>query len=357
MAANSHSDYAPALVPPVDIAWVWHLHRLAPLRYAAYCQERFGTVLDPGKSAFRLQSDADVQHHDDAVFVYTRDVWACAYPGKPFFLGADCSTSGGASETSLVKPILATAERQSTFLWQVSGASFADERFLATAIERYDKFLRLMGTHGLDKHFYVPSYDVDLCWHTHMLSSSIAYHKETRFLAGEPVDHDDSVNQRQEGSKLQVSWTDTKKLWWQTYGDETAALDADGTGYRGEPPAWWFEDRNKRQVVVHEEVLAMAMCQQLVEALKGLTEAEAGQDTHERELELAIPSSVYESLISIMQEGCGAQVVPTDVPGLETSKVLVPAKISAKAVPMHRVGWSWPSLNRACRRLHTMLCI
>ena len=46
---------ANTLVPPVDVAWVWHLHRLAPLKYAAFCRERFGRIVDPGKSAFRLQ--------------------------------------------------------------------------------------------------------------------------------------------------------------------------------------------------------------------------------------------------------------------------------------------------------------
>ena len=57
--------------------------------------------------------------------------------------------------------------RHLTFLWQVSGKSFSCERFLAESIERYDKFLRLMGMCGYDQHFFVPPYDVDLCWHTH----------------------------------------------------------------------------------------------------------------------------------------------------------------------------------------------
>ena len=58
-----------------------------------------------------------------------------------------------------------------------------DDVLRRAAIERYDKFLRLMGTHGYRQHFYVPSYDVDLCWHTHMLASSCAYHEETRVRA------------------------------------------------------------------------------------------------------------------------------------------------------------------------------
>ena len=41
---------------------------------------------------------------------------------------------------------------------------------------------------GSRQHFYVPPYDGDLCWHTHMLASSCAYHEETRVRAGEPED-------------------------------------------------------------------------------------------------------------------------------------------------------------------------
>ena len=181
-------------MPPIDIAWVWHLHRLAPLKYAAYCRERFGAVLEPGASAFRLQSaDARTQDQGDAEDCErTRLVWSQAYPSEPFFLDVAgqrrASGRGESSESSLVESLVATAGRQSTFLRHVSGACFSNELFLSRAIERYDRFLRLMGQCGYRQHFYVPPYDVDLCWHTHMLASSCAYHEETRVRAGEPVD-------------------------------------------------------------------------------------------------------------------------------------------------------------------------
>ena len=241
----AQSNDEKALVPPVDIAWVWHLHRLAPLKYAAYCRERFGTVLEPGLSAFRLQTAENFEGDGDANDCFhTRDVWACEYPTESFFF--DAGRPKPVSKSSLVEPIVVTADSQSSFLWQVSGASYSDESFLATAIQRYDKFLRLMGKCGYKKHFFVPSYDVDLCWHTHMLVSSSTYHEETSLRAGEPVDHDDSVSDRHEGSKQYNGWANTKKLWLQTYGSgETAALDACGTCYRGAPPSWWFENRHK----------------------------------------------------------------------------------------------------------------
>jgi hypothetical protein len=324
------------LVPPVDVAWVWHLHRLNPLGYAAFCLERFGTVVDPGASAFRLQSADHVEAAADHC-VHTRDVWARAYPAEPFFLTAGATPT--ASESSLVEPIVATAGRQSSFLWQVSHASYSCESFLAAAIERYDKFLRLMGIHGYKTFFAVPSYDVDLCWHTHMLACSSSYLEETRVRAGEAVDHDDSVNERHEGSKLDKGWNNTQALWHQTYASaETLPLNAQGTSWRGEPPTWWFENRHQR-VRVYDDVATVELCQQLLAEIKG--SARGDPDTHDHELTLMVPvsSPFYVKILSMMQSGGGKQVVPRE-DWMET--VLMPARVSAQPVLLHQVGCgSW----------------
>ena len=60
-----------------------------------------------------------------------------------------------------------------------------------------------------------------------MLASCSVYLDETRLRAGTPVDHDDSVNERHEGSKLNVSWSNTKDLWRQVFGENDEA--AQGT--------------------------------------------------------------------------------------------------------------------------------
>ncbi len=370
LAAREQRGTASALVPPVDIAWVWHLHRLAPLKYAAYCRERFGAVLEPGASAFRLQSDDDGARSDETDCVQTRGVWSSAYPSAPFFPGAGGHPCAGTS-SSLVQPIVATAQRQSTFLWQVSGPRFSDDLFLAAAIERYDKFLRLMGTCGYREHFYVPSYDVDLVWHTHMLASTCAYHEETRVRAGEPVDHDDSVNERHAGSKLNTSWDNTKKLWRETFSgsDDTGALDACGACYRGEPPSWWFESRRHEQRVrVHDEVVAETLCHDLVAQVQESSSraAPARAASQDLELSLDVPSSLRETIMSMLQGGAAQQVARAPAgggghlrpqepaapggrvggwqggagsgrEGEGEEKVQMPAKMSAKAVALHKV--------------------
>ena len=49
--------------------------------------------------------------------------------------------------------------------------------------------------------FIVPCYDMDLMWHTHQLFP-VAYKQDTEKMYGKIFNHDDSVNDRSEGSKL-----------------------------------------------------------------------------------------------------------------------------------------------------------
>ena len=97
--------------------------------------------------------------------------------------------------------------------------------------------------HDCDSHIFVPSYDIDFVWHTHMLADTSRYLEESAELAGAVggVDHDDSVNQRNEGSKLNEAWKDTKRMWASTFNANDDGIDKPGATYRGEPPSWWFE--------------------------------------------------------------------------------------------------------------------
>ena len=257
------------LIPPLDIAWVWHLHRLAPRRYAAYCIDRFGRVLDPDAAAFQAQSavtEADSE---------TRRLWQKHFGDEPFFQRRSEDESSPAdwgprdplsNQTTVCAELKKACEcvrsahgfdydvetcsaRQRTFLWQVSQPAFGEgcsegrADFASTASARYLQFLGLMKRHGYDQHFFVPSYDIDYAWHTHMLASTSAYLRQTEALAAAPggVDHDDSVNQRHEGSKLHLGWGETKALWALEHGDAAEPIEKTGVTYRGEPPDWWFK--------------------------------------------------------------------------------------------------------------------
>ena len=268
-AVGGNHEVGNRLIPPVDIAWVWHLHRLAPRRYAMYCTERFGRVLDPKAAAFKAQCTTAAEPDDPVADDETRRLWQEHFSDEPFFQrrGEDASSAVEwgprdplSNQTTLcakVKEACAQVRsahgfgydvetcsaRQRTFLWQVSQPACSDGPAVRA---RYLQFLGLMKKHGYGEHFFVPTYDIDFAWHTHMLTSTTAYLRESELLAAAPggVDHDDSVNQRNQDSKLHLGWLDTKQLWAMHHGDTADGidkLDKSGVTYRGEPPDWWFK--------------------------------------------------------------------------------------------------------------------
>eukprot|EP00961_Rhodomonas_salina_P042210 567285-Rhodomonas_salina.2 len=89
--------------------------------------------------------------------------------------------------------------------------------------------LGLMRKHPLA--FIVPTYDMDLMWHTH-LAFPCNYEQTCLLLAGFAVRHDHSVNDRAAGSKLLIA--NTRQLFEKAYGYKR---DKVGGMSNGEPPA------------------------------------------------------------------------------------------------------------------------
>ena len=82
------------------------------------------------------------------------------------------------------------------------------------------------------KFFLVPTYDIDLIWHAHQLNPE-AYNKDLTQILGKVLNHDDSDSDRTPGHKLQHGFTQTCKLWFETYG---SIYQRAGAMHRGEPP-------------------------------------------------------------------------------------------------------------------------
>ena len=80
--------------------------------------------------------------------------------------------------------------------------------------------------------FLVPCYDNDLIWHTHQVST-LHYVKDTMNVLGMVLPHDDSVNERSKGSKLDTSSDETARLWQDTF---EVPFGRPGCMFRGEPP-------------------------------------------------------------------------------------------------------------------------
>ena len=207
--------------PPDDVKWAWHVHLLAP---NAYSRDMNQSVL-ARVPAFMLKPDAHSQKKKK-----TKNFWELLFPDEPY----DAKFSQ--LEESVLPPsdfsydIVAASERQKVFFYQVSLPHYRDEEFLKSAIHRYHQYIFLQQQNP--DQFLVPCYDMDIVWHTHQVDHYV-YIKDTQQLLGRILNHDDSVNNREPGSKLSNSSEVTQKLWREAFGEE---FRQPGCMYRGPPP-------------------------------------------------------------------------------------------------------------------------
>jgi Glycine-rich domain-containing protein-like len=66
------------LIPPPDIAWLWHCHRLAPSLYTAYCKRVFGTLLE-ANPPFTLALHEE-SCEPGSILANTQSLWIVQYP-------------------------------------------------------------------------------------------------------------------------------------------------------------------------------------------------------------------------------------------------------------------------------------
>lgn len=100
-------------------------------------------------------------------------------------------------------------QNQSKF---ISDLKEADIVVTDESIQRYEKFIRLFKK----KHetVIVPTFDIDVIWHAHMLTSSI-YVNDMQNVLGRILDHDDGLDK----SKLKVGFASTEKIWEKEYNE------------------------------------------------------------------------------------------------------------------------------------------
>ena len=232
VAAHSEKEEPTPLIPPPDIAWLWHCHRLAPNHYESYSRSMYAGQLIEAIPPFAFQAIQDDQD-------FTQHAWKLGYPNDPFFLEVPEGDAANQAPTTYMigsHDLVASTKSQSTFLWQVSGYHFQDDAFLEDAVQRYDQFLHVTD-HALP---LVPTFQIDLMWHTHMLLSTDRYNQDCINIRGALFHHDDSITDRTPGSALDQAFDATIQLWEDTY---EVPYHVDGGMYRGEPPAsYWAVD-------------------------------------------------------------------------------------------------------------------
>lgn len=110
-----------------------------------------------------------------------------------------------------------------------------DDRFLEGAVARYKGFLHLIkrNSERSMKRFCVPTYDIDLIWHSHQLNPK-SYYKDLVAAIGKVLEHDDTDSDRSKGKKLDVGFSATTKQWEVTFGSRYWRA---GAMHRGTAPS------------------------------------------------------------------------------------------------------------------------
>lgn len=330
------------LIPPPDVAWLWHCHRLAPQDYKSYLGSTFlpssttatnattmtGQEEDEDSSAVSilLERLEPIQPFVLSISALSMKVWTTRYPDEPYFLSTSSATAAevaslaGSSSTShhqmfplqsnslvsinqqsttsdrkfkelqqqnrLTKrqtsfssaasssnqggrkapsmgcigkfDLLASAERQSKFYWHVLDSKYLDPKFLRVSVDNYKKFLSfkryIVSIHSNttnanrknkykltdDTMMIVPTYPIDLVWHTHILASINQYDDDCIRMIGTTLLHDDTYDDRSTGSSRNYAYENTAHLWKELFGtDDYKAMNG---GYKGEPPRGYYNN-------------------------------------------------------------------------------------------------------------------
>ena len=217
-ALNNYDDAVGLELPALDVAWVWHLHKTDPTSYHRDCIRWYGRILDvpSGASPFRHSSRLSSPPN------------------------LHCNVNCPHLDFDFAERIVSSAKNQSSFLWHVNWPEYEDDSFLEDSVQRYGMMLALMNQHP--GQFIVPTYDIDIIWHTH-LAFPCRYIEDCRRLAGRDVNHDDQVGEdRSPGGFLTTSTAKTELLWNSTF---SSPWRKEGGMYRGEPPSWYWSDRHR----------------------------------------------------------------------------------------------------------------
>ncbi|CAA3015352.1 Hypothetical predicted protein [Olea europaea subsp. europaea] len=180
--------------------------------------------------------------------------------------------------------LVLAVKRQSPFFYQVSMPHMKNDRYLEGAVARYKGFLHIIrrNKERFIKSFSVPTYDIDLIWHTHQLHPA-SYCKDLIEIMGKVLEHDDTDSDRSKGQKLDTGFSGTTKQWEGMYGSRYWRA---GGMYRGNAPspvrmtpysndigarkvAASYENQNLRDVKVLEVMLEFVSVRNLPVEHKG----------------------------------------------------------------------------------------
>ncbi|XP_027332688.1 glycine-rich domain-containing protein 1-like isoform X2 [Abrus precatorius] len=180
----------------------------------------------------------------------TEKIWETMYPKEPYELDLNNDSMQEfaenlmeAKETTTNYDLISAVKRQTTFLYQVSKPYWNDDTFLEGAVARYKGFLYLIKRNRERSihRFCVPTYDIDLIWHSHQLHPA-SYYNDLMAIMGKVLEHDDTDSDRTKGQKLDVGFSETTTQWEDAFGSRYWKA---GAMYRGSPPSPLTVDKYK----------------------------------------------------------------------------------------------------------------
>lgn len=229
------------LVVPLDCEWIWHCHRLNPVRYKTDCMELYGRILGNSNVVSSTQGTSKDESEKH---------WETMYPSEPYELDLNNDSMQDfaekileAKESTTNYDLISAVKRQTTFFYQVSRPYWNKDTFLEGAVARYKGFLHLIKRNRERRinRFCVPTYDIDLIWHSHQLHPA-SYCNDLVAIMGKVLEHDDTDSDRTKGQKLDVGFSETTTQWEETFGSRYWRA---GAMYRGNPPSPLTVDKYK----------------------------------------------------------------------------------------------------------------
>ena len=132
----------------------------------------------------------------ESLRTHTQKLWEERYPSEPFEIhnlppkpsgsgDSEKKTNKDQEEFKFVYDVVAAAERQQVFFYQVSLPHYRQDWFLAEAVERYKQYLLLKKK--FPDRFLVPCYDMDIVWHTHQVRVSCGHFMTCFLLEQTPI--------------------------------------------------------------------------------------------------------------------------------------------------------------------------
>ena len=269
-------DHLSSLVPTRDISFIWATHMIHPHQYRQWRKQFFDG--SEGKKLaintwFSNQTMRIQQHAASDIHVnkwkeryeFTAREWEKMYDDN-YLLSNSISneldsflavyvqgTKDLSEETGL--DLLEASKRHLRFAKRTLNLKFINNSFLEQATERYKNFLLMAKDYnGL----LVPTLDIDIIWHTHMLSP-IDYFPDCERIAGRVLNHNDELP----SDELTDHFQKTEERWIRNYSSpyrRTAPKKKEKTNYVGSACAsCGFGDAYFHQQLGHNKVESQIM--------------------------------------------------------------------------------------------------